>query len=456
MPDDRPQVPSQPEGGPAANKKTVEQRVLSRVLWAGGSVVAVIVVLGCLALAIPWEGFWPNAGQPFATVLGGLAVLGGGALALYNGRETRQSDQKIAAEENERIRELANTDHNRESLKELNARFAAAAAQLGNETAAIRLAGSYAMAALADDWRTQGNVEQTQVCIDVLCGYLRAEPTPEDSEVRYSILAAIKRRLQPERLHADGSEPALGPWSEMTFDFTSVTFNAADFADCRFARPATFTNATFAPNSNRTVNRTDFSRCVFSDTAIFDRSTFQTDEVSFANTVFEGREVSFVDTVFQAREVSFVAAYFKRTIGNINFKRAKFEASIELLSFEYAQFDAIATIFEQIEVACLTTNFEYLEFGGGTVSFMNAKFTGGETGFASSTFSAKVIFFDGATFKNVHGTSFLAARFKGPVVSFIGPRSWDGVRFDWDDDHTLMPPAVNPKPPNWPPTVQNP
>jgi hypothetical protein len=47
-------------------------------------------------------------------------------------------------------------------------RFGAAAAQLGGDQASVRLAGVYAMAALADEWE-----EQRQQCIDVLCGYLR-------------------------------------------------------------------------------------------------------------------------------------------------------------------------------------------------------------------------------------------------------------------------------------------
>src|SRR5947207_4571217 len=58
----------------------------------------------------------------------------------------------------------------------LNGRFATAAGQLGSDKpAAVRLAGVYAMAGLADDWP-----ENRQTCVDVLCGYLRMpyEPDP--------------------------------------------------------------------------------------------------------------------------------------------------------------------------------------------------------------------------------------------------------------------------------------
>jgi hypothetical protein len=51
----------------------------------------------------------------------------------------------------------------------LNERFATAAGQLGSDKPpAVRLAGVYAMAGLADDW-----TENRQTCVDVLCGYLR-------------------------------------------------------------------------------------------------------------------------------------------------------------------------------------------------------------------------------------------------------------------------------------------
>jgi hypothetical protein len=58
----------------------------------------------------------------------------------------------------------------------LNERFATAAEQLGSDKpVAVRLAGVYAMAGLADDWK-----EDRQTCVDVQCGYLRMpyEPDP--------------------------------------------------------------------------------------------------------------------------------------------------------------------------------------------------------------------------------------------------------------------------------------
>ena len=50
------------------------------------------------------------------------------------------------------------------------ARYGEAAAQLGHGNAAIRLAGVYAMAQLADDW---ADPDARQQCVAVLCAYLR-------------------------------------------------------------------------------------------------------------------------------------------------------------------------------------------------------------------------------------------------------------------------------------------
>lgn len=72
----------------------------------------------------------------------------------------------------------------------LNERFIAIAAQLGDDRAAVRLAGVLALADLADDWE-----EIRQTCIDALCAYLRTpyEPDP-GGESRHSGAARVSRQ----------------------------------------------------------------------------------------------------------------------------------------------------------------------------------------------------------------------------------------------------------------------
>ena len=79
----------------------------------------------------------------------------------------------------------------------LNERFATAAGQLGSDKPpAVRLAGVYAMAGLADDWP-----ENRQTCVDVLCAYLRLPYKPDPGEEAPARAAGLpgKPRSPPHR-----------------------------------------------------------------------------------------------------------------------------------------------------------------------------------------------------------------------------------------------------------------
>jgi hypothetical protein len=92
----------------------------------------------------------------------------------------------------------------RERQSALATRYQDAATQLGSDKAAIRLAGVYAMARLADDWE-----EEAQTCVDVLCAYLRMSPRP---------VVDITRRHEHQVRKAIGS--VLG---QHLINFTSVS-----------------------------------------------------------------------------------------------------------------------------------------------------------------------------------------------------------------------------------------
>src|SRR5215831_9171348 len=123
--------------------------------------------------------------------------------------QNKQLDRTLAEQREQLDRTLA---EQREQLdrtlteqrtRTLNERFATAADQLGSDKPpAVRLAGVYAMAGLADDWP-----ENRQTCVDVLCAYLRLpyDPDPGDEadpaewaayrangEVRYTVIRLIR------------------------------------------------------------------------------------------------------------------------------------------------------------------------------------------------------------------------------------------------------------------------
>ncbi|WP_178378718.1 pentapeptide repeat-containing protein, partial [Nocardiopsis flavescens] len=113
-------------------------------------------------------------------------------------------------------------------------RFTTAVGQLGEDQPAVRLGGVHALAHLADDAPTPG---LRQMCVDVLCAYLR-NPGPDDlpqgstddqkqthhdrvvehaamREVRLTIARTISHRLRTPT-----------PWQDCDYDFTGVTFES--------------------------------------------------------------------------------------------------------------------------------------------------------------------------------------------------------------------------------------
>src|ERR1700739_2650634 len=92
-----------------------------------------------------------------------LTLIGTLAAQYFGRRATSKQLDKTLAEQRTRT---------------LNERFTTAAEQLGNyNKPAVRLAGVYAMAGLADDWE-----ENRQTCVDVLCAYLRIPYKPDPGE----------------------------------------------------------------------------------------------------------------------------------------------------------------------------------------------------------------------------------------------------------------------------------
>jgi hypothetical protein len=134
--------------------------------------------------------------QVIAAVIAGALTVIGTLAAQYSGRRAASKDAEKAlgeqreqliktfAEQREQLDKTlrAQGDQLDKTLAEqrtrtLNERFASAAEQLGDDKPAIRLAGVYAMAGLADDWK-----ENRQTCVDVLCAYLRMPHAPDPGQ----------------------------------------------------------------------------------------------------------------------------------------------------------------------------------------------------------------------------------------------------------------------------------
>lgn len=122
----------------------------------------------------------------------------------------------------------------RASQEELLKRFAASAEQLGNEQPSVRIAGLYAMARLADDWP-----DQRQVCVNVLCGYVRMPwdlDDRRDAQVHQSLFDIIRHHLEVHAKHS---------WSGLVLDFSGATIRGFDLSGAVFDAQPNFSRAVF-------------------------------------------------------------------------------------------------------------------------------------------------------------------------------------------------------------------
>jgi uncharacterized protein YjbI with pentapeptide repeats len=369
-------------------------------------------------------------------------------------------------------------------------RFSAAAAQLGAPDVAVRIAGVYAMAGVADE--SEGL--RRQQCIDVLCGYLRLpydaehgssgrtkkvvttanprsadgadesgkveehhEYRSNDREVRATILRVIADHL---RSWAEYS------WSRSDFDFRTAYLEEVDLSHARFSRTAQFGRATFAGTavfSGATfAGSAGFDGATFAGTAMFSGTAFAgsarfngatfADDTWFDEATFTGT-AWFGDAIFDGADTWFPTATFT---GDALFGSATFAGDAWFGGTTFAgatQFGG--TSFDG------ASSFGGTTFGG-AASFDGAMFAG-EARFGGATFADDASFggaafaggarFDEVMFAGKRAADFVSTEFGRRRVTFEDPERWGppAPRFAWDDDPQRKPANVLPDP--WPPVV---
>lgn len=204
----------------------------------------------------------------------------------------------------------------------LTTRYQEAAAQLGHESPAVRIAGAYALAKLADDWPGQ-----RQVCIDVICAYLRSpwpsqigRPEVEDRSdemVRASILELISKHLR------DADEAP--SWFDARFDFSGATFRSFRLYNITFGFTPNFSGATFEGESV-------FDHCVFRRGATFDFSRVR-GKLSFEDVFVSGDSFG-TPQGFTAR-LSFTGAVVEET-GCLTLRPDSIDKEAKIVAFHFA------------------------------------------------------------------------------------------------------------------------
>ena len=245
-----------------------------------------------------------------------------------------------------------------------DARYQQAAAQLGHDEPIVRTAGIYALEAIVVEWAALGDTAQRDVCIDLLCGYLRSTtgldhdptsglltPTESERSVRSTVTTVIVRHL--------GEDKKPGGWSDRPYDFTKAHVVDANFDNVTFQHDVEFEEATFHGS------------------AFFDEVTFQGDS-RFLMATFQGN-AWFGGTQFQG-----VASFYRATFHGFALLRAAFHDDATFYG---------ATFRDDTSFYGATFHgdslFEELHFHGWT-SFEDATFRG-DARFATTHFLGSVL-----------------------------------------------------------------
>ena len=311
----------------------------------------------------------------------------------------------------------------------LNERLDTVAEQLGSDKSpAVRLAGVYAMAGLADDWQ-----DHRQMCVDVLCAYLRLpyEPEPGDDapvEKRLALQASREVRHTVIRViaaHLNGTAPV--SWCGLNFDFAGAVFDGGDFSGAKFSSgTVNFAGAEFAGG---TVN--------------FAGAEFAGGTINFAGAEFSGARVNFFLAKFSGAKVDFAGAKFAG--GTVGFGYAEFSGGP--VNFTSAKFSGAEVHFSRSKFTGESPKFTGVGTSGGIVFFHAAEFSGGTVSFSRAEFSSETVDFAGAEFSG--GTvGFADAEFPGGTVDFSRVASWTqppdfGSGFDMSHPPAgVMPPTA--------------
>ncbi|MGW9265363.1 pentapeptide repeat-containing protein [Gordonia terrae] len=215
-------------------------------------------------------------------------------------------------------------------------RYTTIASQLADPNAAVRIAAVYALEALADDWLDSSSVSwldyvrqrawtkakvgkvregarsaarrQAQVCVSVLCAYLRTPLALPPNSAHTLVERSVKvvdgsnstedrHAYQPSDIHVRKAITDViethcsrvmrvgGDWSDLVFDFEGADLYDVRFSYCRFGSPLSFMRATFHRGAS-------FGGTVFDYSVHFSGAKFMDGMGNFYNVQFQ-RKASF-------------------------------------------------------------------------------------------------------------------------------------------------------------------
>ena len=406
-----------------------QQMPLWRYVGITLSLLAALFAVAFYAAAVIYARSWWPWGKPEApdvvrVVRAAIPVtaLVGGGVAIAVGLRRQQSTERTveltrqatlhssrAQETSAAAYELDQRRAEREEISYLRERFTTAAAQLGDPSDLVRLAGAYAMAALTDEWIRRGDQHEAQVCVDVLCGYVRTPRENGGSEsrrqadigVRQTVVRTITTHLQP-----DTERGSLPTWSGLDFDFSGALFDGL-----YSFHGAVFDSGTFNFQGATITGELSFQEATLSGGRLnFWRAELRGGDLVFVDVSVAGGELIFTDAILSAGNVSFLGSQF--TDGNVWFWSTVFSGA--MVDFHGATFSGGQVAFTESSLSGGEISFDMARFKIGTVTFGKTAVFPGRVSFGGATFDGGVVNFGSAVF---------AATVPGPW-GFVPPTRW--------------------------------
>lgn len=203
------------------------------IIWV---LVLVFVVLGAILVFVAPERILQNwlptaaaderakllgtAAQIVLFTLGGAIAVVGVALSLSRHRQEIQTSALEREKEKRRRQELAN-QLRLDAERELRTRFVTAVELLAaSDSPTRRTAAFYSLSAIADEWDVLGRDDEVQVCVDVICGYLRSATsyqTDEDRRLEIEVRTTAARIVRAHLI-----ESARNSWSDRVIDLSGI------------------------------------------------------------------------------------------------------------------------------------------------------------------------------------------------------------------------------------------
>ncbi|WP_081559567.1 pentapeptide repeat-containing protein [Rhodococcus sp. BH4] len=187
-----------------------------------------------------------------AFAVGALGAVVAIVLGYRRQKSTETTHQHLVATTETNL-ELERAKQDAERVADMHDRYTKAVEQLANEEPTIRLGGVHAIAALGDDWTSIGIYKQRQVCVDLLCSYLRSVPRineefesstqelvgwdaddvflKKDRDVRKAALEWLSRVATAN--YPWPGHPDLNPLNVVTIDLRGISLRKMDM---RFSR----------------------------------------------------------------------------------------------------------------------------------------------------------------------------------------------------------------------------